>query len=57
MFCKKVELPFDLVNQKIIFICNAVKLNIEDEKTLAQIIRSSYLPTIVALDVNNIIGA
>lgn len=55
MFSKMLELLFDQIKQNVVFIYNDVKLNIEDERALAQIIYSIQLATNVVLDINNII--
>ena len=56
MFCNKVGKPFSTIKKNIHFLYNAIKLDIEDNRKLAQI--SSGVPMrICVVDVINIIGA
>ena len=56
MFCNKVGIPFSsLYQKKIFFLYNANKLNIEDNRKLAQIFLNFSIISVV--DVFNIIGA
>ena len=59
-FCKMMGLSFDELKKnkdKIHFLYNAYKLDIEDSRTLAQIFQHSTITTISVIDCDNIIGA
>ena len=57
MFCNKVRKPFSTIKKNIHFVYNAIKLDIEDNRKLAQISLNAPSMTISVLDVINIIGA
>ena len=59
-FCKMMGLSFDELKKnkdKIHFLYNAYKLDIEDSRTLAQIFQHSTITIISVIDNDNIIGA
>jgi len=57
MFCNKVGIPISAILKGIYFLFNASKLNIEDNRKLAQISSNAPHIKIYVIDFNNIIGA